>query len=136
MGVVIKLSDIIAELDMMSSDARTYLHLKTGEFVVISDYIDVEEEATDIEENPENYILLPTQYEINEYRIIEAFVDNIDNDKTKAELHNAIRGRHAFRRFKDTIRCLNIESQWYNFKNNALRELAIEWCEENKISCE
>ena len=134
MSITIKLSDIIDELDMMSLEMQSYLNLKTGKIVTVSDYIRSEEDAADIEENSDNYIVLATQYDINEYSIMEDFINVIDNNEIKGELYDAIRGKGAFRRFKDTIRYLNIESKWYEFKANALKKLAIEWCEENNIS--
>jgi len=136
MSITIKLSDIIDELDMMSSEMQSYLNLKTGKIVTISDYMGSEEDEADIEENSDNFILFPTQYNINEYSIMEDFIDEIDNNEIKGELYDAIRGKGAFRRFKDTVRYLNIESKWYEFKANALKKLAIKWCEDNNISYE
>ena len=136
MSITIKLSDIIDELDMMSWEMQSYLNLKTGKIVTVSDYICSEEDAADIEENPDNYIVLPTQHDINEYSIMKDFINVINNNEIKGELYDAIRGKGAFRRFKDTICYLNIESKWYEFKANALKKLAIEWCEENNISYE
>ena len=134
MNITIKLSDIIDELDVMSLEVQSYLSLKTGKIVTISDYIGSEEDEANIEENSDNYILLPTQYDINEYSIMEDFIDEIDNNEIKSELYDAIRGKGAFRRFKDTVRYLNIESKWYEFKANALKKLAIKWCVDNNIS--
>lgn len=136
MNITIKLSDIIDELDVMSLEVQSYLSLKTGKIVTISNYIGSEEDEADIEENSDNFILLPTQYDINEYSIMEDFIDEIDNNEIKGELYDAIRGKGAFRRFKDTVRYLNIESKWYEFKANALKKLAIKWCEDNNISYE
>ena len=136
MNITIKLSDIIDELDVMSLEVQSYLSLKTGKIVTISNYIGSEEDEADIEENSDNFILLPTQYDINEYSIMEDFIDEIDNNEIKGELYDAIRGKGAFRRFKDTVRYLNIESKWYEFKANALTKLAIKWCEDNNISYE
>ena len=124
------------ELDMMSLEVQSYLSLKTGKIVTISNYIGSEEDEADIEENSDNFILLPTQYDINEYSIMEDFIDEIDNNEIKGELYDAIRGKGAFRRFKDTVRYLNIESKWYEFKANALKKLAIKWCVDNNISYE
>ena len=39
MSVTIKLSDIIDELDMMSSEMQSYLNIKTGNIVTISDFL-------------------------------------------------------------------------------------------------
>lgn len=136
MSITIKLSNIIDELDMMSSEMQSYLNIKTGEIVTISDYLGSEEDANNIEENPDDFTLLPTQYDINEYSIMEDFIDEIDNEEIKDELYESIRGKGAFRRFKDTIYNLNIKNSWYDFKALALKKIAIEWCEENDISYE
>lgn len=34
---------------------------------------------------------------------------------------------------KDRIRRYNIEDEWYKYKEERLKELAIRWCEENEI---
>jgi hypothetical protein len=47
-----------------------------------------------------------------------------------------IKGSDAFRRFKDAIHDYGIENDWYKYHNNALKEIAIEWCQENDIEFE
>jgi hypothetical protein len=82
--------------------------------------------------NDENYIELPNQHDINEYDIMKKFCDEIDND----ELFDAIRGRGAFRRFKDKIIDIGVEKVWYEFKEKVLMAIAKEWCEDNEIPFE
>ncbi|MHC4632348.1 MAG: UPF0158 family protein, partial [Planctomycetota bacterium] len=43
------------------------------------------------------------------------------------------KGRGAFRRFNDAIRDYGIADDWYKYRDDALKEIAIEWCEENGI---
>lgn len=136
MSITIKLSNIIDELDMMSSERQSYLNIKTGDIVTISDYLGSEEDADNIEKNPDDFALLPTQYDINEYSIMEDFFDEIDDEEIKCKLYESIRGKGAFRRFKNTIYYLNLKDQWYNFRAKAFNKIAIEWCEENDINYE
>jgi hypothetical protein len=42
-------------------------------------------------------------------------------------------GAGAFRNFKDTLRRHGIESAWFAFRAEALREIALNWCEDNHI---
>ena len=84
----------------------------------------------------DRFIRLPEKYEIHEYRIMEEFIDELDDQKLQMELYRAIQGRGAFRRFKDKIRYAGIEQQWYDYQNNAYREFALRWCKENNIRCE
>lgn len=136
MSITIKLSNIIDELEMMSSEMQSYLNIKTGEIVTISDYLGSEEDADNIEKNPDDFVLLPTQFDINEYSIMENYIDEIDDEEIKCKLYESIRGKGAFRRFKNTIYYLNLKNQWYDFKAKAFKKIATEWCEENDINYE
>ena len=51
-------------------------------------------------------------------------------------MYNSIKGNGAFRIFKDKIYRHKIENEWYKFKDNALNEIAIDWCKSNKIKYE
>ncbi|HBK53079.1 UPF0158 family protein [Syntrophomonas wolfei] len=55
------------------------------------------------------------------------------NEKIMNELLYAIRGRGAFRRFKDKVQRLGIQQQWDKFREEAFKEIAIDWCEYNNI---
>lgn len=78
-------------------------------------------------------IILPTQYEINEYRIMEDFIETIENLEIKSNLQKLIQGKGAFRRFKDYCFELNIIQDWYNYKEEKYKEIAIEWCKQNEL---
>ncbi|HEY6344301.1 MAG TPA: UPF0158 family protein [Bryobacteraceae bacterium] len=60
----------------------------------------------------------------------------MESDRIREDLLNAIHGSGAFRYFKDTLRRYRIEKNWYAFRTDALREIAIEWCEQNGIAWE
>ena len=95
-----------------------------------------EELAKLVENEPERFLQFPTKYEIHEYSIMESFVDYLPQGRIKSELNSAIRGKGAFRRFKQTIRFQGVEQLWYDYQANAYRELAERWCNENDIQFE
>ena len=78
-------------------------------------------------------IILLTQYEINEYQIIVDFIETIDSKKIKEQLQTAIQGKGAFRRFKDYCFQANIIQDWYEFKEQKYKEIAIKWGLDNEI---
>jgi hypothetical protein len=150
----VKLKDIVDEMEMQMDEYRKYLNKITGEIVNVSteelsiaeeseedddfsEYPDWQQDsiksALDIIVNWENYIELPDKLEMNEYDIMEEFCGSIKNDRVSNALYSAIQGRGAFRRFKDTIARFGVEDDWYKFREEALRQIAIEWCEENEI---
>lgn len=67
---------------------------------------------------------------------MEEFSRSVDSERIREDLLRAIRGSGAFRYFKDTIRRHHIETAWYPFRSEALRQIAIDWCEENDIAWE
>lgn len=159
MGVKVKLKELIDEMDFHSMEHTTLYNKKTGEFVFISDSAfraaeDAADEADkekiidpitgddDIEiainvlKNDHDYVELPSQYDIHEYSIMERFCLSLEDNKQQNILLSAIKGRGAFRRFKDKILDLGIEDDWYRFKHEALKEIAIEWCQENGLEYE
>ncbi len=74
-------------------------------------------------------ISLPSKYDIHEYQIMENFIYSLTSSNHINRLERAIRGKGAFRRFKDTINYLGIEKKWYDFKQKALEKIVLEWCE-------
>lgn len=154
MSASVKLKELIDEMQCQMDEWTTYFNKKTGEFVSISDeefriaeedeenssLYDVDEDriqiAVEILEGSDDYIELPSKYEIDEYDIMENFCLAVTNEKNKNYLLNAIRGSGAFRRFKNLIRELGLEDDWYRFKDEAYKEIAIEWCNDNEIKFE
>ena len=146
----VKLESIIDELQMMFDDQRSFFNIRTGDIALISDEeLRAAEEESSIEKSPdwklENvniaieileedfWIPLPSKYDVNEYEIMERFCLSIENNKLRDNMYCSIQGRGAFRKFKDNIERYNIEQDWYRFRDNALKEIAISWCQENEI---
>jgi len=80
-----------------------------------------------------HYLALPDKFAIDEYRIMERFCYSIDDDDIRDDLGDAIRNRGAFRRFKDRMREYGIADDWYQYRDEALREIVLDWCEVHSI---
>jgi hypothetical protein len=149
--VVVSLRDVVGEMTLLNYENRAYLNKRTGELIILSDdELSQAEEDIDMSDSPEwmqemmrqakevigsdDYIPLPTAFEINDYHIMEDFCYTVEDDKIRDKLLNAISGRGAFRRFKDAIHFLDIQDDWYRFQNEELEKIAIEWLEEKGIA--
>ncbi|MGZ3337483.1 MAG: UPF0158 family protein [Isosphaeraceae bacterium] len=75
----------------------------------------------------DDYLKLPGEYEIHEWSIMEEFAHSVDDEEASDELLTALHGRGAFRYFKDTVRRLGIQQDWYRFRDEALKEIARDW---------
>lgn len=153
MPLPIKLKEIIEGMDMQSDETTAYLNKQTGEVIPI-----MEEELRAIEDEDEeqiqempdwqkenlqtakevletdNFVALPSKYHINEYSIMEKFCLSIQDNELSNQMYSSIKGSGAFRRFKENIRRHGIEENWYKHRDEAFREIAVDWCKENGIT--
>ena len=129
----VKLDDIIDALEFVNDGMNTtaYLNPENLKIVYIDDYTDISEEEK--EEIYDEYIGLPTKYYIDEYSMMEEFIETIEDERLYNQLYIAINGKGAFRRFKDTCINFDIIDDWYKFRDKKYKELATTWCKDNNI---
>ena len=138
MSMAVNLSDIIEAIESADDSSEYYLDRVTGEVVWISQIAmsrAEQEEAFDVLDE-HGFYRLPEQRDINDYRIMEEFIASLPSGEAQEGLSRAIDGQGAFRRFKDTVKWLGIENDWYEWKESSYRRLAIKWCEENELDYE
>jgi Uncharacterised protein family (UPF0158) len=151
MSATVLLKDIVDALDMQFDEMRSFLDLETGQVHTVSrDEMRAVEESDEDEEGEEDedeetkllkrivwmdesILELPDKFEVNEWSIMEDFSLSVTSNRIRDDLLTAIAGKGAFRYFKDTIRRHRIEQEWYAFRDEALREIAKDWCEENHV---
>lgn len=133
---MVTLSKIIDGLEMIDDIVDCYYNPEKDEIFLsnIGEYEDLTED--EIDELFEKSIILPTQYEINEYQMMEDFIHTIENLKIKNNLQKLIQGKGAFRRFKDYCAEMNIIQDWYDFRDKRYKKIAIDWCKQNELKYE
>jgi hypothetical protein len=67
---------------------------------------------------------------------MERFIGNVEDDAAANELLRAIKGKGAFRYFKDTASRLGLLDQWYRYREEEMKKLVIAWAEMSKVSCQ
>lgn len=87
--------------------------------------------AIDVLDKEESYMDLPSDYEIYEYEIMESFCYTINDSKAQNNLLLAINGKGAFRRFKDKAISLNVIEDWYTYRDECYKQIAIDFCDRN-----
>ena len=82
----------------------------------------------------DDYLKIPDQFEIHEYKIMERFCLSVPDEDISNELLDKIRGRGAFRNFKDAVYDFGIEKDWFKYRDKAYREIAVDWLEFNELA--
>ena len=150
MAIVVSLRDFVGEMQILSGEAHTYINKLTGELITITDddiamsELDEQEDSFEWQEeiiqttkkilSSDDYLGIPSKFDIHEYEIIERFCLSIPEESIRDDLLGQIRGSGAFHRFKDTIYRYGIEKDWFKFRDDAYKEIAISWLEGNGFS--
>ena len=143
MPLPVALSEIVGELEIAGNTFRGYINRKTGEVALISSEQELSAESEEPDDdwhedtcrvlNSEDFIPLPSHFEIHEWSIMERFAQSLENENHCDALLEAIHGRGAFGRFKRMTERLGVRERWYEFHQNALADIVIEFLEENGI---
>jgi hypothetical protein len=150
----VHLNDIIDALEMQFHESLSYLDLDSVQVVTVSEALLREAEEHGDEEpdlpdwqkdeweiakkisSTDRFRPLPTKFDVHEWGIMQEFSRLVESEGIRDDLSHAIHGAGAFRNFKDTVRRLGIEPAWFAFRTDALRQIALDWCEENQIAWE
>ena len=152
MGVKVKLSTVLEAMEAQSEELHAYIDTATGEVIPLAEehlraaedgeegdrWADwekqaVKEAAAVLADEGGRYLAVPTEFEIDEWQMMERFARDVEDAEASDILWSAIHGSGAFRRFKDATHSLGIADEWYAYHDQQYRNIAIEWCEEHGI---
>ena len=151
MGAVVNLEAVIDAMDL-PGEWEALIDPETGEIVTVSEddrsVLDQEDDCEDSElpdwqrDSIERIrkvldsgraLALPGKFEIHEWDLMRRFARSVEDPDQNAELLEAIHGTGAFRLFRMTTYRLGLRDRWFEFRAEALREMAREWLEANGI---
>ena len=150
MPLPVKLQDLIDALQLTVDSNSYFLDRRTGEIEMITeeDWSAAESDelistypewqrdsilkAREIQ-STDHFVELPSEDEIDSYEIMEQFCREYPNRRLSEKLSAVIKGKGAFRRFRDMIDGLGIQDEWHSFEHQQFEDLAVEWLEANGI---
>ena len=137
----VKLQEVLEALEGAGMETEYYYDTRRQEVLMVFDgMINGEDNPKLMEELSdgfiEDFIPLPGQYEINAYRMMENFIYALPDGNNKEALFQAIKGKGAFRRFKDRLYNFGMEQIWYAYRDACYENIAREWCEKHGIIIE
>lgn len=147
MPLPVPLKDVIDAIDPLADEWHAYINRNTGEIVSFSDE-EAEMAEEDGDEVPawmaghapkvrealssEAFVELPDKIDFHEYSVMKDFAFSLP-EPVSERLLQAMRGRGAYRRFKEVISAEDVEAQWFAFRDQALKALVVEFLEAEGI---
>jgi hypothetical protein len=146
------LRDVVQEMDVPDDDWSVFLNRHTGELVTVTgeeasaaeDEEFDEDELDDLDDEriqqirtvleSDDYLQLPSRFDIDEYHIMERFCRQVEDQHIRDDLLQALHGPGAFGRFKTLVQHCRLMDDWYAFRDRELEEIAIEWLEDHRIA--
>jgi Uncharacterised protein family (UPF0158) len=150
----IKLSELIEALEFDSDEHETRVDLENGRVVMVDRSVlsaveegdeeslgdvpdwqkqEVEIARAMVDDSGERFVAAPDKFEFNEYRQMERFIQTVADSAKAEQLWRAIKGKGAFRYFKDTANQLGLLKQWYQYRDEAMKEFVVDWAEAHQI---
>jgi hypothetical protein len=149
MSATVHLNDIVEALEIQLDESSSYLDRDTGQVETIShdllrraeageepDLSEWQEDEWEVAKqvvSTDRFEELPTKFDVHEWAIMQDFSRSVESGGIRENLLRVIHGPGAFRNFKDTVRRHGIEPAWFAFRAEALRQIALDWCEEHHI---
>lgn len=150
MPATVLVDDILDALEMQSDESSSFLDLDTGEVETVSR--DLLRDAEQSDEEPDlpawqkveweiakrivstgRFRKLPSKFDVHEWAIMDEFSRSLNDEKVRENLLDAIHSAGAFRNFKSVLRRHRVEARWFAFRAEALKKIAVEWCDEHHI---
>src|SRR3974390_1030757 len=149
MATVLSLREVIEAMEAATEECASFLDPETGEIITVTeeerDLVE-EESREDVPEwqremlpkiraalESDRFLELPDRFDIHEWSIMEEFSRAQGSERIRHKLADAIHGAGAFRIFRTAIRRLGLERSWYQFRDEAVAEIARNWLEEHKL---
>ena len=112
------------------STGKTYL------FSDDSDWADNKEELLEDIDCDDDYVAVPTQRELNlGQALIWEFVSK-EIPGLEEKVRDIFSRKGAYRRFWNFLEYNGLRDKWHDFENARVKEVLIQWCEENGITLE
>ena len=153
----VKLSELVEAVEFDSDEYGNWVDLQTGSVVRVAhslinavegsddDALDgladwekeeVETAKAIVEDSGERFLNTPSKFDFHEYRHLERFIGTLEDSAAAEQLWRAIKGKGAFRFFKDTARRLGLLDQWYRYRDAAVKEYVMGWAEVKQVTIE
>jgi hypothetical protein len=145
----VKISNLIEALESASDEYGSWVDLEEGRVVCVEHSLiraleegdgngghveewewaaeEVEIAREMVADADRRFVEAPNKFDFHEYRQMERFIGTVEDSDAAEQLWQAIKGRGAFRYFKDTASRLGLLQQWFQYREDAMKTFVRDW---------
>jgi hypothetical protein len=122
--------EIAQELDCGN---ECYYNMKTSEIIAIPHFSQISDEEEfkeifrehleKINQKKENFIKIEILESFESFKIMERFIQQLNDQNLKLELQDVLQQKKPFQNFKHKIDQSNFRQSWFDFKQNELEKI-------------
>ena len=130
---IVLLSQVIEGVEFINEEEDTcgFYNPMTGDIFYLGEYdFSREEEYSSVEEG---CIKMPTREEIDEEGIMQEFIETIEDVTVYNQLGIVFSGENGAHMFLETCRNFGILDDWYRYRDEKFKKIALEWCQKNSV---
>lgn len=133
--IPIRWTDLETAFERNSPDTESFVNAKTGEVIAV---VDGQPEAAELRSRVisggDSFIKIDPAASREQYRWMERFVVQVEDEALRERLLISIDGKGAFRRFKDVLLTYPAERErWFTFRSQLLHWHMQQWLEREQI---
>lgn len=126
------LSEVVDAMEMGNIEVQHFLNPKALEIALVTPDFGVDEA---LHGDPDDWLEIPQVSSREGWKAMEAFAQ-MRPPRQREQLLDAIRGRGAFRRFRDRVYQFGCESEWFAYQRGVMAEQARSWLREEGLAFE
>jgi hypothetical protein len=124
----VAMDEVLEAMETYGEGSPTfYLDLQNGQIEMAIDPL-LMGETLEFDPDDERYARIPRREPSDDYVIMAGFALSVEEDDVKARLEQTLRGKGAFRRFRETLAGYpDLQARWEQVKRDCLLDHALEW---------
>ncbi len=134
----VKLIEILDAMNYTGIGAQFLYHIKTQEIVMLGDKVfgltRNDKLEKDVRKNPDDYIDLPNEYEIDEIGMMDTYIENFPESELKEELRDTLVGRSPHQKFEEKLREIELWEDWRQYRAEEYDWIARKWAADNGLT--
>ena len=134
--MTVQLEELLKAFELNNPYLKFYLNKNDGHMALVTEIPGDDKAENEVTANPDAYIKLPTQADLDLPEMIKGFVPMMKDPKQRAAFQQSIEAGKTVSQLERELKDMGLVQFWYTFQRMEFRKIAKKWSEDNHIDYE